>query len=106
MAERPPTRVVRQLRGGQITIPADFRRRLGITDASLIQMTLEEGQLRLTPLKVASPHGSPWLRDLYRHFEPVRQEALQEGYSEEEINQAVDDAVAEVRKRAHRKTRA
>jgi len=104
MAEGPPTRIVRQLRSGQITIPADFRRRLGITDASLLQMTLEQGQLRITPLKVASPTGSPWLRDLYRHFAPVREEAVQERYSEDDINQAIDDAVAEVRKRARRKT--
>lgn len=107
MAEQqPPTRVVRQLRSGQITIPADFRRRLGITDASLLQMTLEQGELRITPLKLASRQGSQWLTELYRYFAPVREEAVEKGYTEEEINQAIDEAVAEVRKRARRNTRA
>lgn len=100
------TRVVRQLRSGQITIPAEFRRRLGITDASLLQMTLEQGELRIAPLQIASGQGSPWLADLYQHFAPVREEAVQKGYSEEEINQAIDEAVTEVRKRARRKPRA
>lgn len=101
-----PTRVVRQLRSGQITIPAEFRRRLGITDASLLEITLKDGELRITPVKVSSRQGSPWLADLYRYFAPVREEAIEKGYPEEEINQAIDQAVAEVRKRGRRKTRA
>ena len=35
--KRPMTRIVRPLRGGQITIPAEFRRELGITEESVLQ---------------------------------------------------------------------
>lgn len=41
--------------------------------------------------------GSPWLAELFQRFAPVRQEAIDEGYSEEEINDAIDQAVAAVR---------
>lgn len=41
--------------------------------------------------------GSPWLKDLYDYFGPVRKEAERKGYSEDEINAAIDRAVAAVR---------
>ncbi len=41
--------------------------------------------------------GSPWLAELYRRFAPVRQEAVEEGYTEEEINEAIDRAIKAVR---------
>ncbi len=43
--------------------------------------------------------GSPWLAELYERLAPVRQEAICAGYSEEEINDAIDQAVAAVRLR-------
>jgi bifunctional DNA-binding transcriptional regulator/antitoxin component of YhaV-PrlF toxin-antitoxin module len=92
------TRTVRPLRSGQITIPADFRRELDITDDSLLQVTLEGDGLRITKLHTApAVAGSPWLAELYERFAPVRQEASDAGYSEEEINAAIDQAVAGVR---------
>ena len=47
------TRTVRPLRSGQITIPADFRRELDITDDSLLQATLGGDGLRITKLRTA-----------------------------------------------------
>lgn len=97
------TRIVRPLRGGQITIPAEFRRRLGITEESLLQITLDGGELRLKPVRAAATAaGSPWLKELYDLFAPVREAAAQ--YSEEEVNADIDKAVAEVRA-AHAKRR-
>ena len=96
MRESQRTRTVRSLRSGQITIPAEFRRQLGIEGESLLQITLTEGELRIRPLRVtAALPGSPWLEELYEQFAPVREEAHQ--YSEEEINAAIDDAVRAVR---------
>jgi len=43
------------------------------------------------------PKGSPWLKELYDYFAPVRQEAEERGYTDEEINQWIDEALAEVR---------
>lgn len=99
MAERKrTTRTIRPLRSGQITIPADFRRALDIGDDTLLHMSLEGDGLRITKLRAApDPAGSPWLAELYRRFAPVRQEAIDAGYTEEEINEAIDEAVADVR---------
>jgi bifunctional DNA-binding transcriptional regulator/antitoxin component of YhaV-PrlF toxin-antitoxin module len=90
------TRIVRQLRGGQITIPADYRRRLGITDDSLLQMSAEEGELRIKPVRVTDQAGSDWVKELYDLFAPVRAEAGKSG--EQEVNSAIDEAVQAVRK--------
>ena len=90
------TRVVRSLRHGQITIPAEFRKALGIEADSLLQLTLAEGELRIKPVQVTStPQGSPWLKEAYEAFAEVRQHL--DAYSEEEINAAIDEAVKAVR---------
>jgi len=90
------TKIVRSLRNGQITLPAEFRRELGIESDTLLRVTLGHGELRITPVRTSgqSPH-SGWLRELYEQFAPVRQEA--ERYSEAEINAAIDEAVTAVR---------
>lgn len=93
-----PTKIIRALRSGQITIPAAFRRELGIDEQSLLRMTLVDGELRITPVQVdAEPKGSSWLKELYDYFAPVRQEILERGISEEELNADIDAAIAEVR---------
>lgn len=92
------TKIVRPLRGGQVTIPAAFRRELGIGDDTMLRMTLVDGELRITPLEVSEPtKGSPWLRELYEYFAPVREEILARGISLEELFADIDAAVAEVR---------
>ena len=100
MADSPEgtTRIVRQLRSGQVTIPVEFRRELGIDEDSLLQMTLTDGELHIKPVHV-SPRakGSPWLKDLYNRFAGARKEAAK--YSEEEVNADIDRAVTDVRRK-------
>jgi AbrB family looped-hinge helix DNA binding protein len=91
------TKIIRPLRSGQVTIPAEFRKRLGITEHSVLQLSLVEGELRLRPLRVQKPEGSAWLEELYRRFAPVREEAG--GAGEDEVNAAIDAAVRAVRER-------
>lgn len=93
------TKVVRSLRGGQITIPAEFRRALGITDDSLLKLTLEEGELHIKPVAVTEEKGkgAAWLKDLYQYFAPVREEIEVRGVSEDELNEDIDSAVRAVR---------
>lgn len=94
--KEPMTKIVRQLRSGQVTIPADFRQELGIGEDTLLQMTLVAGELRIRPVQVReSAEGSPWLKELYQRFAPVRGEAA--GYSEAEIDSEIDRALAQVR---------
>ena len=97
VASKSRSRTVHVLRGGQITIPIEFRRELGIDDASLMQITLtRDGELTLRPVE-AKPKGSEWLRELYEAFTPVRQEAIDKGYTDDEINEWIDQALQEVR---------
>jgi bifunctional DNA-binding transcriptional regulator/antitoxin component of YhaV-PrlF toxin-antitoxin module len=92
------TKIVRPLRGGQVTIPAAFRKELGIDAETMLRMTLVDGELRIKPIQVTeAPKGSPWLRELYEYFAPVREEIFRRGISEEEVNADIDAAIAEVR---------
>jgi bifunctional DNA-binding transcriptional regulator/antitoxin component of YhaV-PrlF toxin-antitoxin module len=92
------TKLVRPLRGGQMTIPAEFRRALDIDAETMFRVTLTEGSLQVTPVKVAETHkGSPWLRELYEYYAPVREEILARGISEEEVNADIDAAITAVR---------
>jgi len=97
--EREPlTRIVRPLRGGQITIPAEFRKRLGLGPDDLLKLTLVEGELHIKPVRVTETgEGSPWLKELYDLFAPVREEA--KDVSEQEIDAAIDQALAAVRRK-------
>lgn len=95
---KPMTKIVRPLRSGQITIPAEFRKRLRIDQETLLRITLDDGELRIRPVQVTEPQrGSPWLRELYEYFAPVREEIRARGISEEEVNADIDAAIAAVR---------
>jgi bifunctional DNA-binding transcriptional regulator/antitoxin component of YhaV-PrlF toxin-antitoxin module len=98
MSSEPQRKVVRSLRGGQVTIPVEFRKQLGINEDSLLYMTLEEGELHVKPVEVvAERKGSPWLLELYELYAPTREDILKRGISEEEVNAEIDAAIAEVR---------
>jgi AbrB family looped-hinge helix DNA binding protein len=91
-------RLVKQLRHGQITIPKEFRDALGLQDDGILAISLVEGKLEVEAVTVEpKPMGSPWARELYELFAPVRKAA--KSHSEPEINDAIDDAVREVRRR-------
>jgi len=91
-------KIVKPLRSGQITIPVDFREKLGIGTDTLLQIKLIEGELRIRPVQISDkPKGSPWLKELYDYFAPARKEAAK--YTEEEINADIDRAVKEVRQK-------
>lgn len=93
------TKFIKPLRGGQITIPIEFRQKLGIGADSLLQINLDKGELRITPVNAAKTvGGSPWLKELYDIFAPVRKQIKEGGYTEQEVNEAIDAAVKAVRK--------
>jgi bifunctional DNA-binding transcriptional regulator/antitoxin component of YhaV-PrlF toxin-antitoxin module len=92
------SRTVRSLRGGQMTIPIEFRRALGIDEETLLRVTLEDGALRVAPVREEeNATGSNPLRDLYEYFAPVREAVLASGISQEELWAEIDAAIAEVR---------
>lgn len=91
------TQLVKALRSGQITIPSEFREKLGIDKDSFLQINLIEGELRIKPVKFTQKAGdSFWFKKLYDEFSPVRKQAQK--YSEKEIDKTIDKAVNAVRK--------
>lgn len=91
-------RVIKQLRHGQITIPKDLREAAGIEPGDLLSIDVVDGKLHVEPVKVTPKRkGSPWAKELYELYAPVR-ESLR-GVPEKEINEAIDQAVKEVRAR-------
>lgn len=92
------TRIVRQLRHGQITIPKEFREALHLEPDDLLAVTLEDGKLLVTSATaVPKGQGSPWLKELYELFAPVRQRYAESGMTEDEINAEIDAAIEETR---------
>ena len=90
-------RIVKQLRHGQITIPKDIREELGLEADDLLSIELSGGKLEIEPVKITRKGtSSPWLMELYELFAPAR--ASLEGYTEEEINEAIDEAVKAARR--------
>ncbi|HKG24558.1 MAG TPA: AbrB/MazE/SpoVT family DNA-binding domain-containing protein [Thermomicrobiales bacterium] len=77
-----------------MTIPAEIRRELGIEPETMLAITVEGNELRIKPLHLTErTEGSSWFRELYELFAPVRQEAIDKGYTDEEINAWIDEAL-------------
>jgi AbrB family looped-hinge helix DNA binding protein len=53
MTTKALTRIVRPQAKGQITIPADFRERLGIDQGTFLQLTLRGSTIEVSPLRLA-----------------------------------------------------
>ncbi len=52
MAQNSKTRFVRPYARGQITIPSEFRERLGIDETTILQISLKGSKIEITPFKV------------------------------------------------------
>ena len=61
MAKHETTRLVKPYAKGQITIPAEFRERLGIDENSILQMRLKGSKIEITTLQVVD--GDRLLRE-------------------------------------------
>ena len=98
------TRIVRLLRNGQITIPKEFREALHLEPDDLFAITVKDGKLQVAIARArVTQEGSPWLKDLYDLFAPVRRSYAKSGMSEDQINADLDAALREAR--AERKKR-
>lgn len=104
VASDPKSKTVHVLRGGQITIPIEFRRTLGLEEGSLLEITLtQDRQLALRPVAASTASENEWVQKLYEVFEPVRREIRESGVSEEELDALIDDSVEEARARRYLK---
>jgi bifunctional DNA-binding transcriptional regulator/antitoxin component of YhaV-PrlF toxin-antitoxin module len=92
------SKIVRSTRNGQITIPVEFRRELGFEGEGLWQVSVIDHGLRVVPVQVEQAvQGSPWLKELYDYFAPVRDEIRAQGMSEEDVNADIESAIRAVR---------
>jgi AbrB family looped-hinge helix DNA binding protein len=100
----PKSKAVHVLRGGQVTIPIEFRRELGLAEGSLLEATLtDDGRLTLRPVVASPVADNKWMQKLYEVFEPVRREIRESGISEEELDALIDESVEEARARRYLK---
>jgi AbrB family looped-hinge helix DNA binding protein len=49
--DKPLTKLVRPLPKGQITLPVEFRRRLGINSETILSLTLKGNTIEIVPLR-------------------------------------------------------
>jgi AbrB family looped-hinge helix DNA binding protein len=52
MAEEDNKRLVKSYAKGQVTIPAEFRERLGIDENTILEMELKGSRIKITPLRI------------------------------------------------------
>jgi len=64
MAQKPLTRIVRSQAKGQITIPVEFRERLGINQNTFLRLTLRGSTIEVSPVQLAK-EGTE-LREFHR----------------------------------------
>lgn len=91
------SKIVKSTRNGQITIPIEFRKQLAHEGEALWQVTLEDHELKLAPVRAVEASNADWYERLYERFAPVRAEAIERGYTDEEMNAWIDEAVSAVR---------
>ena len=70
MVDERMTRLVRLYARGQITIPSEFRLRLGIDESTVLQMRLKGSSLEITPLRVVDEDR------LLREYDPAEIQAF------------------------------
>jgi AbrB family looped-hinge helix DNA binding protein len=61
MAEDRSIRLVKLYAKGQITIPAEFRKRLGIDEHTLLRLKLKGSMIEITPVRIVEE--GRWLRE-------------------------------------------
>lgn len=94
------------LEDGKVTIPEDLLEEWGVADGTPLRVQLHEGTLRLVPLDLEEEarRKHPFVA-LYEWFAPTREYVEAQGYTEEEIDADIDEAIAEVRASARNRTR-
>lgn len=100
VAVDPKSKTVRALRGGQMTIPIEIRRTLGIEEDTLLKVeTTDDGGFLVHPVSPKPVAENAWMQRLYDLFEPMRRQIAESGISEDELNALIDESVEEARAR-------
>lgn len=96
--ESTSTTMVGHLHDGQLTIPVEFREAIGAQPEDLVIMNVVDDEIHLKRVeRTATAIVNPWFQELYDYFAPVRVGAEAAGLSDDEINEAIDEAFRAVR---------
>jgi AbrB family looped-hinge helix DNA binding protein len=83
--------LVKLLRGGQVTLPAETRRMLRLKEGDYLDAEIVEGSLRLKPVKVVHPDEAD--RQLDQILGRVRYVGSEPEPSEDEVMEMVVEAI-------------
>jgi AbrB family looped-hinge helix DNA binding protein len=94
------TPLIKVIRHGQITLPAEFREVLELHEGDYLEAELEKGKIVLKPAVVMNRAEAK--RRLQALLDKVQ--ARNEGISEEEVERDIAEAIQEVRREKRRKS--
>ena len=94
--------LVRMLRGGQITLPAEARKALNLSEGDYLDLEVTEGTLTLKPVTVLDRADAD--RQLDRILSRVKYVGPEPEPSEEEVMETVVDEIRAIRAK-HAKSR-
>lgn len=77
-------------RNGRVSLPVEFRRRLGIQEGDLVEFTLEDGTLRLKPSRSPVDESSQAVPPLSR---PLTWKEIEEIAHEEHAQEAAREGL-------------
>jgi len=86
--ENPMNRIIKPLPRGQITIPIEFRKKLGINEDTFLNLALKGNRIEITPVTIRESSKED-LRD-------YTNEEIAEFLSEDKIDQNTADIVREL----------
>ena len=86
--ETPINRIIKPLPRGQITIPIEFRKKLGIDEDTFLNLALKGNKIEITPVIIRESNDED-LRD-------YTNEEIAEFLSEDKIDQKTADIVREL----------
>jgi AbrB family looped-hinge helix DNA binding protein len=86
--ENPMNRIIKPLPRGQITIPIEFRKKLGIDEDTFLNLALKGNKIEITPVTIRESSDE----DLRNYTN----EEIAEFLSEDKIDQKTADIVREL----------
>lgn len=91
-------RRIGHLESGRLEIPTEFQEAIGAQPDDALEMHVVNDEIHLKRVDVgAQTLPQPWLQELYEYFRPYREEAEVSGMTDDEINEAIDEAFRAVR---------
>lgn len=79
-----PSKLIRVQEKGQVTLPADLRRKLGIKKGDLVSVEETDGKLLITPQEVIAAQALDEIGDVLRRHGLTLEDLIESGRNERE----------------------